>query len=253
MHTIIKNFNPETTTAKLIHWLNINCKSYPAQGFVIGLSGGIDSAVVAALLMRTHYPATGLILPSATTSQVDIQDAYRVAEYCQLPVIEIPITPVFDQFITATTPLNNPKAVRQNIVSGNVQARLRMMMLYTYAQNHDYIVVGTDNACEWLMGYFTKFGDGAADIAPLIHLQKQQVYDLAEYLGIPSSIIHKKPSAGLWVGQTDEDEMGVTYPEIDAYLRGESVSATALERIHFWHKRSHHKRRLPLFPEWDDL
>lgn len=253
MHTIIKNFNPKTITAQLVQWLNMNCKNYPAQGFVIGLSGGIDSAVVAALLTRTHYPATALILPSATTPHIDIQDAYLVAEHCQMPVIEIPITPIFDQFIASTVALNNPKATRQNVVSGNIQARLRMIMLYTYAQNHDYIVAGTDNACEWLMGYFTKFGDGAVDVAPLIHLQKQQVYDLAEYLGIPSSILHKKPSAGLWVGQTDEDEMGVSYPEIDAYLRNEPVSANALERIHFWHERSHHKRCLPLFPSWNDL
>lgn len=131
-------------------------------------------------------------------------------------------------------------------------ARLRMIALFTTAQSHRSIVLGTDNAAEWLTGYFTKFGDGAADVLPLAGLRKEQVFELGRYLGVPQSVLEKKPSAGLWAGQTDEAEMGVTYAEIDAYLRGETVNPQALQQIRFWHNRSHHKRMLPPKPKSPD-
>ena len=146
-------------------------------------------------------------------------------------------------------PLFNSEAERQQVIAGNVQARLRMTALYAYAQSHQALVVGTDNAAEWLTGYFTKFGDGGVDVAPLLRLRKEQVYALAELLGVPQAVCDKAPSAGLWQGQTDEAEMGVRYTEIDAFLRGESISDTARRQIDFWHQRSHHKRRMPAVPD----
>ena len=229
----------------LVQWLEVQRQEYGAKGYVVGISGGIDSAVVTHLLMRCNAPVQGLILPSETTSAQDIKDAYAVAESAGCPVMELPIIETYRTFMQTMQPLFNDQAERQNVIAGNVQARLRMISLYAYAQSHNAIVVGTDNAAEWHTGYFTKFGDGGVDVAPLLKLRKEQVYQLAKVLNVPQSVLDKSPSAGLWQGQTDEAEMGVSYAEIDAFLRGEPVSAQALKQIEFWHNRSHHKRRLP--------
>ncbi|UWZ93461.1 NAD(+) synthase [[Pasteurella] aerogenes] len=237
----------------LVQWLEVQRQEYGAKGYVVGISGGIDSAVVTHLLMRCNAPVQGLILPSETTSAQDIKDAYAVAENANCPVLEVPIIETYRSFMHSMQPLFNDQAERQNVIAGNVQARLRMISLYAYAQSHNAIVVGTDNAAEWHTGYFTKFGDGGVDVAPLLKLRKEQVYQLAKVLNVPQSVLDKSPSAGLWFGQTDEAEMGVSYQEIDAFLRGETVSEQALKQIEFWHNRSHHKRRLPPTPlSFDD-
>ncbi|MDP8033651.1 NAD(+) synthase [Pasteurella atlantica] len=244
------NWNVVAYADYLVSWLEKQrIENYNANGYTIGISGGIDSAVVACLLAKTGARVQGIALPSANTPAIDIEQSQELAESINCPLLISPITDIYDTFIKSMQPLFNDQAERQNVISGNVQARLRMIALYAHAQSHNHIVVGTDNAAEWHMGYFTKFGDGGADILPLVHLTKAQVYDLARYLNVPQSIINKAPSAGLWVGQTDEDEMGVTYAEIDAYLQGETVSEKALERINFWHNRSHHKRELAAVPE----
>ncbi len=244
------NWNVAGYADYLVNWLEKQrIENYKADGYTIGISGGIDSAVVACLLAKTGANVQGIALPSANMPKVDIAQAQELADSINCPLLITPITTTYDAFVQSMQPLFNDQAERQNVISGNVQARLRMIALYAHAQSHNHIVVGTDNAAEWYMGYFTKFGDGGADILPLVHLTKAQVYDLARYLNVPQSIINKAPSAGLWIGQTDEDEMGVTYAEIDAFLRGETVSEKALERIHFWHNRSHHKRELAAVPE----
>ncbi|TCP95607.1 NH(3)-dependent NAD(+) synthetase [Cricetibacter osteomyelitidis] len=233
----------------LVNWLEAQRQEYGAKGYVVGISGGVDSAVVAHLLMRTGSPVQGIILPSATTSQQDISDAFAVAKSAGCPVMEVPITATYDAFMQSMQPLFNETANRQNVIAGNVQARLRMTALFAYAQSHQAIVVGTDNAAEWLTGYFTKFGDGGVDVAPLLQLRKEQVYELARLLNVPQQVLDKSPSAGLWQGQTDESEMGVSYAEIDAFLRGEKVSEQAQKQIDFWHNRSHHKRRMAPVPK----
>lgn len=234
----------------LVDWLNDQrTELYKMQGFVVGISGGVDSAVVAHLLAKTNAPVHGLILPSPTTSQADIDDAIAVAKSAGLTYTIAPISTVYTAFIDSMTSLFNADADRQNVIAGNVQARLRMIALYAYAQSHNAVVVGTDNAAEWHMGYFTKFGDGGVDVVPLAHLTKSQVFEMATLLGVPDSVLNKAPSAGLWLGQTDEDEMGVSYRDIDTHLMGESVSEQAMERIEYWHNRSHHKRMLPPQPK----
>ena len=157
----------------LVAWLEQQRQAHGAQGYVVGISGGIDSAVVAHLLARTGAPVQGIILPSATTTQQDVTDAYAVAASAPCPVVEAPITAVYDCFMRTMQPLFNPTAERQQVIAGNVQARLRMTALYAYAQSHQALVVGTDNAAEWLTGYFTKFGDGGVDVAPLLRLRKE--------------------------------------------------------------------------------
>lgn len=233
----------------LVKWLESQLEFYGAKGYVIGISGGIDSAVVTHLLAKSGKPVQGVILASESTPQQDIDDAYAVAQSAGVPVIEAPITTTYHAFMESMQVLFSEDAERKNVIKGNVQARLRMVALYALAQNRQAIVVGTDNAAEWYTGYFTKFGDGGVDVVPLVHMRKEQVYQLAQLLDVPQQILDKAPSAGLWDGQTDEDEMGVTYAEIDSYLRGETVSIEAEERIAFWHNRSLHKRILAPAPK----
>ncbi len=247
MHTDI---NIQQYSNYLVQWLEEQrINQYKMTGYVIGISGGIDSAVVAHLLAKANAPVHGLILPSNTTSEADIEHAKLVADSAGIDYTIAPITPTYDSFINSMKPLFNAQAQRQNVIAGNVQARLRMIALYAYAQSHHSIVVGTDNMAEWHMGYFTKFGDGGVDVVPLVQLTKGQVYEMAQHLKVPQAILDKAPSAGLWQGQTDEDEMGVSYAEIDAYLQGETVSDQAMERINFWHNRSHHKRVMAYTPD----
>ncbi|TNH04645.1 NAD(+) synthase [Testudinibacter sp. TR-2022] len=233
----------------LVEWLEQQRHFYGAKGYVIGISGGIDSAVGVNLLMKTGAPVQGLILPSDTTSAQDIADAYAVAKSAGCTVIEASISPSYRTFMQSMQPLFRDDAERQNVIAGNVQARLRMITLYAAAQNQQAIVVGTDNAAEWHTGYFTKYGDGGVDVVPLVQLRKEQVFELGRLLGVPQAVLDKAPSAGLWQGQTDEDEMGVSYAEIDAFLRGETVSVPAQKQIDFWHNRSHHKRMLAPAPQ----
>ncbi|MBK2258688.1 NAD(+) synthase [Francisella philomiragia] len=247
---IIKKFIAEEYSKKLIEWLKKICINYPAEGFVIGISGGIDSAVAASLAVKTGLPTTALILPSKNNQDQDMKDGLELIKNLDIEHHIVPIQPAYDTFIESTLNFTNSQNDRQHVIKGNAQARLRMMYLYAYAQQNNRIVIGTDNACEWYMGYFTKFGDGAADILPLVNLKKSQVFEMGEYLKVPQNIIDKAPSAGLWQGQTDEDEMGVTYQEIDNFLDGKEVSAKALERINFWHNRSHHKRSMAFTPNF---
>ena len=232
----------------LCTWLEAERREfYHMDGYVLGVSGGVDSAVVAHLLARTGAPVYGLILPAVAGE--DTRDAHRVLQSAGIAGAEVSIAPLYAQLQDTLQPLLASGQVDEKVLRGNMQARLRMIMLYSVAQSRRALVVGTDNAAEWHTGYFTKFGDGAADVVPLIQLRKEEVYELARELGVPDEIINKTPSAGLWPGQSDEGEMGVSYKDIDAFLRGETVSAAAQERIAFWHKRSHHKRQLPRQPQ----
>jgi NAD+ synthase len=248
---IVKDFEPQKYSEQLVNWLKKNCLNYPAEGFVIGLSGGIDSAVAAALAVQTGLTVTALIMPSENNNSEDTHDAINLAKALNMDYHILPIQPVYETFLTTAKDISNSQNNREHIIKGNAQARFRMMYLYMYAQQNNRIVIGTDNACEWYMGYFTKFGDGAADILPLIELKKSQVFALGKYLKISDNILNKAPSAGLWQGQTDEDEMGVTYQEIDSFLDGQTVSEHALDRINYWHNRSHHKRNPALKPNFN--
>jgi NAD+ synthase len=240
-------FKSDEYTEKLVNWLQEQVRTSGRKGLVFGLSGGIDSAVVAALAVKS-FPrrSLGLIMP-CQSDPGDREDALLVAKTIGLPVEEVELTAVYDCFLKAL-PVDAHGA--GSLSTANIKPRLRMTALYYFAALYSYLVVGTSNASEIVTGYFTKYGDSGVDIIPLGRLTKGEVAQLAEHLGIPRKIIEKPPSGGLWAGQTDESEMGVTYGAIDAYLRGGAVAAEDRKLITGMEERSGHKRRMPPMPDF---
>ncbi len=181
---------------------------------VLGLSGGIDSAICATLLAKALGPknVTAILMPVKDRSLPEnFSDAKALAKKLKIK----PIIVELDQFCT---PFSALPWKQSKIASSNLFARLRTVILYNYANSSDSIVCGTGNKTEFLLGYFTKFGDGAADFFPIGDLFKTQVRELAKYNGLPETFLTKSPSAELWAGQTDEDEIGVKYDQIDKIL-----------------------------------
>jgi NAD+ synthase len=186
------------------------------EGAVIGLSGGIDSSLTATLAARSlKDKLVGVILPEKKINlPQDVQDAVALSKKLGIPYQVISI----DEVVAKFKHLFGTGSSSHLVAWGNVKPRIRMIILYFIANSTQRLVLGTGNKTEYLLGYFTKHGDGATDILPIGDLYKTQVWQLAEYLSLPSSIITKTPTAGLWKGQTDEDELGMSYQEIDRIL-----------------------------------
>ncbi len=199
-------------TDDIAAWMREYAERAGAKGYVVGLSGGIDSAVTAALAVRAlgKEHVLGVLLPCHSQPE-DAKDARLVAEALDLTPITVDLSATYDA-LTAALPSGPDMAY------ANIKPRLRMTTLYFLAQAHNYLVGGTGNRAELMVGYFTKYGDGGVDIEPLGELYKHEVRGLARALDLPESIITRAPSAGLWPGQTDEGEMGITYDELDAIL-----------------------------------
>jgi NAD+ synthase len=242
----------EQKIEKLIEWLREQVKEAGLNGAIVGISGGIDSAVVAHLIKRA-FPnnSLGLIMPCKSNPK-DKEDALKVVESCGIDYYVIDLTEthhtLFGEIERQLKEKGEWNEKTAKLGDANTRARLRMTTLYAVANNYGYLVVGTDNAAEWHTGYFTKYGDGGVDLVPLIHFTKGEVREMARILGVPEEIITKAPSAGLWEGQTDENEMGTTYEMIDKYLKGEEIPEKDREIIERLHNRSHHKRRLAAAP-----
>ncbi|WP_207646060.1 NAD(+) synthase [Tindallia californiensis] len=239
----------ELLTTRKIEWLQKKMQESGTSGFIVGLSGGVDSAVVANLIKQASPDnSMALILP-ISNSESDVEDALAVAEKIDLYCEVIDLSDVHEKLMQKVVGLEKIKeklskeALKTS--NANLRARLRMSTLYAVANALNYMVVGTDNAPELYTGYFTKYGDGGVDILPIADLLKREVYHLAKHLGISNSIICKAPSAGLWEGQTDEEEMGITYEKIDAYLSGETIHPNEREIIETLHKKTQHKREMP--------
>ncbi|MEO8447412.1 MAG: NAD+ synthase [bacterium] len=182
---------------------------------VIGLSGGIDSAVSTYLAVNAlgKENVTCLLMPYKTSSEESVTDAMRIVDDLKIPYKKIEITEIVDSFIDKI----NDKEI-SNVRKGNIMARVRMILLYDESASENSLVIGTGNKTEILLGYTTVFGDSACAINPVGDLYKTQLRSLAEHLGVPDQIISKKPSADLWKGQTDEEELGFTYEKVDEYL-----------------------------------
>ena len=239
---------------KIAEWLRQRADDAGARGFVFGLSGGIDSAVVARLCqMAAPQRVLGVLLPCYSHPQ-DEEDARLVASTFSIPIVRVELDSTFD---AVTESLQSaikglPKQVesldiKQQMPDANVKPRLRMAALYFIANSLNYLVVGTGNRCELVLGYFTKYGDGGVDLLPIGGLLKSEVRAMARDLGVPDRVIEKPPTAGLWVGQTDEAEMGFSYDTLEAYLvKGASAVDRAIaERIARLQNVSDHKRALP--------
>ncbi|MDI6906820.1 MAG: NAD(+) synthase [Thermoanaerobacterales bacterium] len=233
--------------AKLTEWLDKQLRAAGAEGFVVGLSGGIDSAVAAALCQRARPERTlGIIMPCHSDPR-DAEDARLLAETLGIPYKTIVLDDVFEQFLKVLCGETYDPA-GCDLTIANIKPRLRMTTLYFHAARRRSLVVGTSNRSELMVGYFTKYGDGGADLLPLANLVKGEVYTLASALGVPQRIIERKPSAGLWRNQCDETELGVTYRELDDYLLLGKGSPRAREIIEGWIAKSEHKRMMPLIP-----
>ncbi|WP_158855200.1 NAD+ synthase [Halorhabdus sp. CUG00001] len=229
------------------------------DGAVLGLSGGVDSAAVAYLAVEALGAENlhGLVMPSEVNDPETMSDAERVAEDLGIEYDVIEIEPIVETFLEAY-----PEAEADRMAVGNVRVRARAVLNYLVANTEDGLVLGTGNRTESLTGYFTKYGDGAVDCHPIANLYKQQVRQLARHLGVPADIASRTPTAGMWVDQTDEGELGVEYDTIDSILAlqvegGVSTSATAeivgveqsvVEHVQELYEQSAHKRAMPPTP-----
>lgn len=215
--------------------------------YVLGISGGVDSSLCAALARnavgkeRLHC----LILPINSIKE-DEEDALTLVKDLDLKYDIIDASEAFNNYVKE---FNKKGFELDRSTLGNLKARMRMSILYAIAQKERGLVIGTDNADERCVGYFTKYGDGACDILPIAHLVKAEVVEASKILGIRSSLAERVPSAGLYEGQTDEKEMGVSYQDLDAYVLGKEVNETAKKRIQYLEKISEHKRNPIPMPE----
>ncbi len=190
-----------------------------AKGVVLGLSGGVDSSTIAALSARAvgGQRVLGLMLPEKETSKSeDILHAKKVARKFGLRTVEIDITRTLEAFYSSTPAFDDADKVSK----GNIKARTRMIYIYYHANKLNLLVCGSSDKSETMMGYFTKWGDVAADISPLMDLYKTQVQKLAQHIGIPQDVVSKPPSPSLWPGQLAEDELGIRYQKLDLILYG---------------------------------
>jgi NAD+ synthase len=246
--------------SEIAGWLRSRVAAAGARGLAVGLSGGIDSAVVAGLCgLAMPDRVAGVMLPCGS-DPADEADARLVADHFGIPAATVDLAPACDRLVrdlegalealARHTPAAPDAAPRLAAARANVKPRLRMASLYFLANALDYLVAGTSNRCERTIGYFTKYGDGAADLLPIAHLLKSDVRALAHDLGVPAAIIDKPPSAGLWPGQTDEGDFGFTYAELERYLTdGPAAVAPALAlRIERLMRTTEHKRNPPPMP-----
>lgn len=241
---MVEDFKPKDFVEKFFEWFEQFFSKSGAAGTVCGLSGGIDSAVVSVLLNQAIGKRHLSLFMGIESSEKDLEDARLLAEKFDLNFLELDLTDVYLHLAEKL-----PQGTK--IAYANLKPRLRMLTLYYFANSQNRLVAGTGNKTEISVGYFTKYGDGACDFLPIGSIYKTQVRMLARYLGIPERIITKPPSAGLWMGQTDEGEMGIPYEELDNALflieagKQGSLRKEVYEKVEAMKKNSEHKRCMP--------
>ncbi|XRO77720.1 NAD+ synthase [Methanocaldococcus sp. 10A] len=251
----------EEIVKKITNFIKEKVEEAKANGVVVGLSGGIDSSVTAYLCVKAlgKDKVLGVIMPEKNTNPRDVEHAKMVAENLGIRYIISDITDILKAFGAGGYV---PTKEFDKIADGNLKARIRMCILYYFANKYNLLVAGTSNKSEIYVGYGTKHGDIACDIRPIGNLFKTEVRELAKYLGVPKEIIEKPPSAGLWEGQTDEGELGIKYETLDKILKlyeeGKSaeeiskelnISIDVVKHVFDLIKKSEHKRTLPPTPE----
>ena len=230
-----------------------------SNGIVIAISGGLDSALVLKIssLIFPSSKITPVFLPESTTPPQDAKDARFIAKKCKVKLIEFPIDDILKSYLVI-----NKLPKPGTLALGNLKARIRMNIIFLIANTLNRLVLGTSNKSELLLGYFTKFGDGASDVAPIGDLYKTQVYKMAEHLKLPKSLISKPPTAGLVINQTDEVDLGLDYLNIDKILmgleHGMAVNTIAqilalpeedVKKIKLRVEKNRHKRKFPKIPK----
>ena len=249
----------EPAVERMATFLSEQLAAADAEGYVVGVSGGLDSAVAATLAVDAVGPGavTGLVLPGEPTAEANTRDASDLCADLGIEHHEVDIAPIVERF-EALSPDDHGR-----LVLGNVRARVRMTFEYLEANATDRLVLGPTNRSELLLGYFTKYGDGGADVRPMADLYKSEMGDVARALGVDERFLRKPPSAELWEGQTDEEELGATYGTIDTVLKslveaGRSVEAAAeragvpveeARRFQRMMESTEHKREVPPYPE----
>ncbi|MRZ81526.1 NAD(+) synthase [Paeniclostridium sordellii] len=239
---------------KTVEWLREKVKESHTNGLVVGVSGGIDSAVVAYLIKKAFPNDSIGVIMSIKSNPQDRVDALKVINGCNINYLDLDLTEeqtsIYKKVSNGLKEQNLYNSANDKMSDANLRARIRMSTVYTVANNMGYLVVGTDNAAEIHTGYFTKYGDGGVDLIPLANLTKREVYEWAKVLGVHKDIINKAPSAGLWEGQTDENEMGTTYDMIDAIVEGRinDVPKKDQDIIARLHRISDHKRHTAAAP-----
>lgn len=255
---MIPPLDVEKTEKDLVAFLKSVITRTGIENAVIAVSGGIDSATSLTLACRAFgvdhvYP---LLLPYGRLSTQGTLDGYLICEANRIHdarIITVDIEPLLQPFMAMDPQMDKMR-------KGNLMARMRMMVMYDYTKRLNGLVVGTENRSEYDLGYFTRFGDEASDVEPLINLYKTQVYQLARYLDIPRAIIEKAPTAGLWADQTDESELGVTYEQIDEilycmYNKGEDpftltdIPKEIISKVFQRVQDNLFKHKVPYFPE----
>lgn len=256
--------NMQTRAIELAEWIRERVRASGARGVAVGLSGGVDSAVVVRLAqLAIPDQVVGVLLPCHSDPR-DEADARLVAEHFNVTVVRIDLAWAYDRLVAdlksavsrlpadqAAVPTAENVDIKSRVPLANIKPRLRMTSLYYMANSLNYLVAGTGNRSELTIGYFTKYGDGGVDLLPIGNMLKSEVRAMARALDVPASIVDKAPSAGLWLGQTDEAEMGFTYADLENYLMQgpEAVSPALAMRIERLVRASDHKRALAPAPE----
>lgn len=250
---------------QISEWLRDHLEASGAERFVLGLSGGIDSAVVCGLATRGVGAdrVVGVMMPSSSNPD-DLESARKVAQAFNVKTLTVDLTGATSALmetlptsadVTSALGTGSPvSAEAEQLAHANIKPRLRMTTVYYVSNLCGGIVLGTGNKSEAMIGYFTKYGDGGVDLMPIVNLYKHEVREVARVIGVPQSVIDRPPSAGLWQGQTDEDEIGLTYDQLDEALMAiesgntSSVDAEVVTKVQRMIDRSQHKRdAVPVF------
>lgn len=248
-----------TRRNNIVSFIQDTVDAASADGAVLGLSGGIDSTLTAYLATEAlgSDGLYGLLMPSEVNPSADETDAERVANALDINYRTIEIAPIVETFADAY-----PEGVDDRMALGNVRVRTRGILNYFVANAENRVVLGTGNRSEAAIGYFTKYGDGAVDCHPIGNLYKCQVRQLAREMGVPEDLVSRTPTAAMWEGQTDEEELGLGYDELDAILalhihgpftrdgtqRILDLPVSVIDHVVELHERSEHKRRMPPAP-----
>lgn len=257
----LKSMYLEKAQNRIIDFIRDETGKAGVSGIVVGISGGIDSALTATLAVKAMGKdrVLGIHMPESNlTPAADSEDAKTLADWLGIEYRTIDISGIISAFMAAVPESESA----DRLTRGNLKARTRMSLLYFHANRLNRMVIGTGNKTEILLGYYTKYGDGGVDLEPIGGLYKTEVWELSRRLGIPEPLITKKPSAGLWAGQTDEAELGISYVKVDEVLRmieegvepekilnKTGISAEQLGSVSRRIERNEHKRKAPPVPE----